>query len=264
MSKNFEILQRAGKTQSLFRTVQDALPRTSARPAASEPGKPRPANTELRRMRFDLEGPSREQTIRLVHSVFLANGIESPRAVVFSGIDRGVGSTWNCACAARALAAHVSGRVCAVDANLRHPSLHRHFGLNNTNGLVAALAGKSSAANFANQVDGTNLWVLPSGTESSDPSRICTPTEMDARLSDLKSQFDYVLIDSPAVNRYGDAFGLGQMCDGIVLIVQSSTTQRAAARRAKVNADALHVRVLGVVLNRYIQEIPELVSRVLK
>lgn len=262
MSKNFEILQRAGKVRGLFAADPETLPKFTPRPAPVEPSEPGiPAG---RRLQLGLEGTSREEAIRLVHRVFLAPGIDGPRTVVFSGVERQVGCTWNCAWAARALAAHVSGRVCAVDANLRHPGLHKEFGLVNSGGLVGALTEKGSVVSYASQLGDTNLWILPAGAERSDLSRVCTPMEMDLRLNELESQFEFVLIDSPALNLYADALALGQMSDGIVLVLESSSTQRLAAKRAKQNADAHRVRVFGAVLNRFSQNVPELVTRILK
>jgi Mrp family chromosome partitioning ATPase len=54
------------------------------------------------------------------------------------------------------------------------------------------------------------------------------------------------------------------MSDGIVLVLESSSTQRLAAKRAKQNADAHRVRVFGAVLNRFSQNVPDLVTRILK
>jgi Mrp family chromosome partitioning ATPase len=190
--------------------------------------------------------------------------VDGPRTVVFSGVERRVGCTWNCAWAARALAAHVSGRVCAVDANLRHPGLHREFGLGNMRGLAGALTEKGAATGYASQLGDSNLWILPAGTDGSDLSRVCTPMEMDLRLNELESQFEFVLVDAPALNLYADALALGQMSDGIVLVLESSSTQRDAARRAKQNADAHRVKVFGAVLNRFSQNVPDLVTRILK
>lgn len=263
MSKNFEILQRAGKVRGLFAAEPESLPKFAAQPAVgpSEPGSTIPPG---RRLQLGLEGTSREEAIRLVHRVFLSPGIDGPRTVVFSGVERHVGCTWNCAWAARALAAHVSGRVCAVDANLRHPGLHKEFGLDNSRGLVGALTEKGSVFDYATQLGDSNLWILPAGAERSDLSRVCTPMEMDLRLNELESRFEFVLIDSPALNLYADALALGQMSDGIVLVLESSSTQRLAAKRAKQNADAHRVRVFGAVLNRFSQNVPDLVTRILK
>lgn len=264
MSRNFEILQRAGRFRGVFATEPAAIPRTgSGAPVTESPQVSEPAPA-ARRLQLDLEGHAREEAIRLVHRVFLAKGDDSPRSVVFSGVERDVGCTWSCAWAARALAAHVSGTVCAVDANLRSPSLHREFGLSNSRGLVAALSNQSSVLQAASQLGDTNLWILPSGTQGSDLSRVCTPLEMDMRLNELQSHFDYVLLDSPAMNRYADALALGQMCDGLVLVMDSSSTQRTAAQRAKQNANAHQVRVFGVVLTKCSRNVPELVSRILR
>ena len=97
MSKNFEILQRAGKVRGLFAADPETLPKFAPRPAPVAPSEPGPAIPAGRRLQLGLEGTSREEAIRLVHRVFLAPGVDGPRTVVFSGVERRVGCTWNCA-----------------------------------------------------------------------------------------------------------------------------------------------------------------------
>src|SRR5689334_7796288 len=74
-----------------------------------------------RRKALDLDEQTREETIRLVRQLFFS-GASTPQAVIFSGVEHGCGCTSVCARAAKALAAHVDGLVCVVDADLRTPA----------------------------------------------------------------------------------------------------------------------------------------------
>lgn len=260
MSRNFELLQRAGKNDVFFDDVPPAPPK----PAPKEAPKPRERSYQARRLHLDIEGLGREEAIRLVRRVFLSQDNTAAHSVVFTGVERKVGCSWNCICAARTLAAQTGGRVCVVDANLRQPALHRYLGLTNTEGLAAALSQPGPITNFTHQLGETNLWALVSGVEGVDISQLCTPLQMDLRLSELRSQFDYVLVDSPAVNVYADALALGQMCDGIVLVLESDATRRESVRRAKQNMESVNARLLGAVLNKRTYPIPQVVYRMLR
>jgi Mrp family chromosome partitioning ATPase len=264
MSRNFELLQRAGKSYSLFEgsTITNETSTSETSPRYENPQSIPAAN--VRRVHLDIQGLGREESLKFVRRVFLSQETDAARAVVFSGAERAVGSTWNCACAARTLAAQVTGRICVVDANFRHPALHKFFGIANVGGLAAALTEPGPITNYLVQIGDTNLWLLPSGAERSDLSRYCTPLEMELRLTELRDQFDYVLMDSPAANQYADALALGTMTDGVVLVIESDSTHRDAARRAVRNLRAAKVRTLGVILNKRSYPIPHFIYRMLR
>src|SRR5712671_6384468 len=156
MSRTFELLQRTGKSRSLFEETAPATEAQSDAPSETW-AEPSPSNAGARRLRLDIKGVGREESLKFVRRVFLSQEADGARAVVFSGVERAVGSTWNCVCAARTLAAQITGRVCVVDANFRHPALHRFFGVANSGGLAAAVTQTGSISSFLLQLGDTNL-----------------------------------------------------------------------------------------------------------
>lgn len=231
MSKNFELLQRAQKEQELSRS------RT-----AGGNGILAPRSSEF----------SSEEAVRLVQRLFLVPGPDAPRVVLFSGVNAGDGCTTVCARVAETLSTEVgmSGTFCVVDANLRSPSLHEYFGLENQTGLVDALSQPGPVRDFAQQVNGGRLWVLTSGTPAANVHGLLASEELRIRVAELRSEFDNVLIDSPPVNLYADACGIGKVCDGMILVLQSNSTRREAARKAKEMIEIAQIRLLGAVLNK--------------
>ena len=79
----------------------------------------------------------------------------------------------------------------------------------------------------------------------------------------MRSHFDYVLVDTPPADSYADALLLGQMTDGIILVVGSHLTRRESARIAKESFDGAGIPVIGAVLNKRTYPIPEALYRIL-
>jgi succinoglycan biosynthesis transport protein ExoP len=50
--------------------------------------------------------------------------------------------------------------------------------------------------------------------------------------------------------------GLGQLTDGLVLVLEANSTRREAALRITENLNAAHVQILGAVLNKRTFPIP--------
>lgn len=239
MSKNYELLQKASR---------ERIPNQYIAPPARRTYEMRPVP--------DVHVLSREELIKLVQMVFLSPGQNSPRVVLFTGVDSGVGCSSICAGAAEALAAHVTEPVCLVDSNLRYPSLHLCFGVESTRGLSEALVDPEPIREFVTRPSGDGVWLLPCGVHSS-PWRVVSSCRLKTRIDELRHEFRYILMDSPPVNVYSDAITLGQAADGVVLVVSAHSTRREAARKAKQSFEIAGVRVLGVVLNNRTYPIPQ-------
>ena len=241
MSRTFEVLQRLEKEQELSAPNGPvALP-----PAAVFSGIP-----EER-----LERLGAEEVTRLVQRVFRGSGPDAARVVVFSGVDHGNGCSWICASSAFTLAAQTQSSICVVDANLRTPSLHRYFEVENRFGLAEALAHPGPVRGFAQQTSRGNLWVMTSGSPTGQSS--LSSEHLHTRLAELRAEFDHVLIDTAPANMYADAVTLGRSADGIVLVLQSNATRREAALKVKESFESAKVRLLGAVLNKRTFPIPQ-------
>ena len=243
MSKNFELLQQAEKDKELF-----AAPQPQPQPVAVHTNGSH---------RLKLVSQTKEEANKLVQRVFLLPNGQAPRAVLFSSVDQGEGCSSVCSCAAEALASEGAGSICLVDANLRNPSLHEYFGLDNRRGLAEAIAQSGPVKNFAQQVPGSNLWVLTAGAVNENVPALLTSESLKARLTELRGEFDHVLMDAPPVNLYADAITLGRLSDGVILVLESDSTRRETARKAKESIQAANVRLLGAVLNKRTFPIPQ-------
>ena len=244
MSLNFELLQQVGKEYEVFR----------------EPAHSR-ISGNVGRAHLDLDMFSREESMKLLQRLFLLPSSNAPRIVVFCGVETGDGASWVCLHAGEILASQVETSVCLVDANLRSPFLHEYFRGDALRGLTDAILQPGPVDDFAYRVNGGNLWLLPCGSNFSDPHGLLNSDRLRSRISELRAKFGYVLIDGPPVNLYADTSLLGKLTDGVVLIVQANSTRREAAKKAKESLEFANVRLFGTVLNKRLFPIPESLYR---
>lgn len=244
MSKNFELLQQAEKEQELRQ------PSSSAKPSAGVYG-----GGDGGGRRLPLQARTLEESVRLVQQLFVSPREASPRVVVFTAANEGAGCTTVCACAAEALLTQVSGSICLVDGNIQHPSLHKLFGLENRRGLTDALTQSEAIRSYIQATDNPRLSVLTCGTPSRDS--MMKTGALTLRMAQLRSEFDYVLVDSPPANMNAEALGLCHVADGVVMVLQAEVTHREATRKTADAIRATGARVLGAVLNQRIYPIPQ-------
>ena len=215
MSRNFELLQKLGRESEIFSPAYGAT--TAAPVAAVDLG-------DITPPQFDLDPPQRDEVTKLVQRIFLAAGPEMARAVIFCGLEGGGDSGWICAHAAQILAAQVSRRVCVVDANLREPGLHKHFGLEPDLGLTDALQHSDPIRNFMRPTGRPNLSLLSAGSDSQQWETLLGSDRMRSRIAELRSEVDYLLVDAPALNVSSDVAALGRASDGVVLVLRANTS----------------------------------------
>jgi capsular exopolysaccharide synthesis family protein len=255
MSRNFELLQRIGREQSLYAasTAEEPIREMEQlRDVMPEPlPELAPVGTRLKIERAELE-----EITKLVQRVFLLPGGEAQRTVVFSGAESGNGCSWVCARVAEVLASQVTGSVCLVDANLRNPGLSEQFAVENHHGLTDALRQREPIRTFARLLSCPRLWLVSAGSEAEDGPTLLSSDRMRFRISELRSHFDYVLIDTPAVSSYNDAAVLGSATDGLVMVLKANSSRRESARTAIQELRSAKVRVLGAVLNQRTFPIP--------
>lgn len=199
---------------------------------------------------------------KLVQRLFIIPGsAEAPQAVAFCGVDRGTGCSWVCARASETLAESGRGTVCLVDGNLRFPWLHEYFQLHNGAGLSDAVDDSRPMREFAHRTWVSKLWLITAGCSVSEKRGTLDIARLRSIFMELRSEFDYLLIDTPHISSYADAVLLGQLADGIVLVVSSGSTRRQAARAAKENFETEKIPMLGAVLNKRTYPIPEVLYR---
>ncbi len=244
MSRNFDLLQRvARETQNWSRMV----------------AKPLRVGTYEMRPVPEAHALSREELVRLVRTVFLSPGENSPQIVLFTGAGPEAGCSSICLGAAEALAAQMAGTVCVVDSDLRHPSLHMGCGVDRQRGLCEMLSDAATLHECVRKLPGENLWFLSGGLADAGSLGIVNAGRLGECITALRKQFSFVLLDSPCANLYADATSLGQCADGVILVVSAHSTRRESALRAKESLQAAGARLLGAILNKRTYPIPQTV-----
>jgi Mrp family chromosome partitioning ATPase len=243
VSRHFELLKRVAKDDFLSLPAETALILPKV-PVASS---------------FQKAPPDVEIT-KLVQRLFSHTGNGSgPKVVSFSGIMRDDRSAWICARAAEALADRADGSVCLIDANLWSPQLHVQVGVANQTGLAEALTTNGPIRSFAIPLSGEHFLVIPAGLVM--PGLHLSMERYRERIAELREGFDYVLISAPALSQETDATFIGQLADGVVLVVDANRTRRETARRAKEQLESAQLKLLGAVLDQRTFPIPEMLYR---
>ncbi|GMU40739.1 MAG: chromosome partitioning protein [Chloroflexota bacterium] len=142
-------------------------------------------------------------------------------------------------------------RVCIVDTDLRRPTIHRVFGVENAEGLTNLLLAREPE--FERSVQRsvyTNVSVVPSGPLPPNPSELLGSARMQEILDWLRAHYDIVLLDSPPALVVTDASVLATLVDGIVIVARAGKTRRGALRATVEELAQSGRPIAGFILNR--------------
>jgi protein-tyrosine kinase len=141
-------------------------------------------------------------------------------------------------------------KVLLVDADLRKPTVHYTFRLENHIGLTNVLTKQTTLQLSVQTSDVDNLSILTSGPIPPNPAELLGSGMMEELLAEIYNQFDVVIFDTPPVLPVADAQILANQCHGVVMVVKSGQTNKDAAQKAKELLMAAKGKLLGVVINQ--------------
>ncbi len=141
-------------------------------------------------------------------------------------------------------------RVILVDTDLRRPTLHKLFNLDNTEGLTSVLLGGLPLEEALKPTEVENLSVLTSGPLPPNPAELLNSEKAASVLKELESLGDMVLLDSPPALMVADAPVLASKVDGVLLVVERGRPGRTVVSRGLETLRRARGQLIGIVLNK--------------
>lgn len=138
-------------------------------------------------------------------------------------------------------------KVLIIDANLKRPTIHNYFNLDNNIGLVDLLINEKQSVNdLIQKTNIANLDILPSGYEKLN---IIESSDFKQQLMSLYSMYDVIFIDSPSLLESSISKVLANHCDGTVMVLTKGQTRTKETIAAKKELHFIQGKILGVILN---------------
>lgn len=170
-----------------------------------------------------------------------------PRVIAVTSPGRREGKTTTCANLGVVLA-QVNKNALIVDCDLRAPTMHKIFGLQNTYGFVSTLIGERRLQDVCHEPL-PGLKVLTAGPVPSNPAELLSSTRFAEFVDQARQQFDYVLFDTSPIQLVSDPAVVARHSDGVLLVLDAQNTRKVSTRQSVRSLEAVGARVLGTVLN---------------
>ena len=194
-----------------------------------------------------------EQYRAIRTNIEYSNVDQNTKTILVTSSDKNEGKTTTVSNLAVSFA-NLNKKILLIDCDLRNPSIHKMFRLNNIYGLTDILAKDRAADKCIQETELENLYVLTAGAIPPNPAEILSSEKMKNLIEDLKNIYDYIFIDTPPIGLVTDAGVLSSFTDGVVLVVKSESIEKKYLEETKKKLDAVDARILGAILNSYKSE----------
>jgi len=177
--------------------------------------------------------------VPLIQKLFAIRDVQ-PRgiAIAFTSVGRGEGVSHVVASLGRKLTEHTFEQILLT--------------------TPAAIPDAASARYDATENSPQLQRMTRSGSFLSSPR---TPQWED--LQTLRQRFGFVLVDSPALRSSSATVQVASLCDAAVLVVAAGEARRLEIEKAQKILKSSAVELLGVILNKQVDPIPEFISTIL-
>lgn len=113
-----------------------------------------------------------------------------------------------------------------VGLDLRKPRIFGDFNINNITGVVNYLIGQKTIDEVIQKTHIPYLDVIPSGPIPPNPSELLMGESMYEMIEELKTKYDYIVLDTPPVGLVSDALELAQFCDATIYVTRQGFTKK--------------------------------------
>lgn len=170
-------------------------------------------------------------------------------AVVIASAEPNVGRSTTAANLAITLARD-GARVLLVDGDMRQPTLHSRFGVDNSLGLADVLAGEKSIEDVAVPTMIEGLVLIPAGSAPNNPVRLLRSPMMEQFIERTTRLADFVIFDSPAGAIFADSTLIAAHVKNVIIVHAAGQPSRGAEAEFHARLEQVGANLIGAVLNK--------------
>ena len=170
-----------------------------------------------------------------------------PRVIVVTSASPSEGKSTAAINIALALA-EAEQNVVLVDGDLRRPRIAKYLEVLGSVGVSNVLSGAAPLTEVLQTTKFPQLTVLAAGPTPPNPSELLGSRTAEKMFGELRTQFDYVIIDSAPLLAVTDGAVLAAHADGALVVVRAGKTKRDQLRHAVGMLNDVGATSLGGVL----------------
>ncbi len=191
------------------------------------------------------------ESLRAIRSnlQFITNGKGSKVIAITSTIS-GEGKTFLSINLAGALAI-TDKKVIIIDVDMRKPTVHKYFNLQNAQGISTILSGQSAVDDCIQDIGKYNIKFITAGPIPPNPAELLNDERFETLIELLRREYDYIIIDNPPIGLVSDALKSMQLADYPIYLLRANYSKRNFLSLPEKMFQVYHIKSISIVLNGY-------------
>ncbi len=179
--------------------------------------------------------------------------------LITSGV-RGEGKSTTAAYLATALGQYPERRILAADLDVREPRLAAYLDIEVRHSLEEVIGEQRTPEDVVTKTALPSLDVLSPPPGGMDPAILLQTRELHRVFQWMKQQYDFILIDAPALTPVADTAMLIPLSDGVILVGMAGKTTKGQLQQAREQCLGMGANLLGLVVGNLQEALPEHVN----
>jgi len=140
-------------------------------------------------------------------------------------------------------------KVVILDLDMRRPSIHKKFRLDNTKGMSTLLSGEERLEDVIVQTEYENIDIIAAGPIPPNPSELIERKAMEKVLIELKRQYDTIIIDTAPIGLVTDARTLMNFSDVNIHVIKVNYSKKEYLKKNVKKLSKKNIPGYGILLN---------------
>ncbi len=136
-----------------------------------------------------------------------------------------------------------------IGCDLRRPSLHKIFDLENEIGLSTLIINKATFNECIVNTQINHLDILVSGPIPPNPSELIETDEMDKIFQQAMEKYDYIILDTPPIALVSDSLSLSKYVNATLYAIRQNYSHKDVINVANLVQKEERLKNLGLLIN---------------
>ncbi len=170
-----------------------------------------------------------------------------PKIITITSSVQGEGRTTTAIEFAKVIA-QSNRKVLVIDFDMRRSKIHKRFNLSNKLGISTLLSAENSLREVIQHIS-SNLDIIASGPIPSDPYGLIMSETLEIVMTQLRTQYHYIIIESPAAGLVADALVLMRLADLNLILFKANYSKKDFLKNTNRFVKEHRLENVGIILN---------------
>lgn len=203
---------------------------------------------------FEMPKSALSEAFRAIRSslqfLYKKNHVQGAKTLMITSSISGEGKTF-CSMNLATVFALSEKKTIIIGMDLRKPKIFQDFNITNDIGVVNYLIGQKTSNEIIQKTHIPFLDVITSGPVPPNPAELLLSDAMSTLFIDLKSKYDYIILDTPPIGLVSDAMELANFSDLILYVVRQNFTKKDMISQLNTRIKSGELSNVSLILNGF-------------